>query len=83
MADDEDKIASMMRLSLSDAATNCVRDNATACLTLRSGVQLIGVLKKSDSAYEKTAHMSVDGGWVTVLIEEIAAVQAIPAKTRF
>lgn len=63
-----------MKLALHDAANNCVRDGATAILTLRSGVVVKGDLQKptgTDSVLLRTPD-----GWVTVLIEEIAAIEA-------
>lgn len=63
----------IMRLTLSDAATNCHRDGALAKLTLRSGVEFEGKLKQPSSG-GVTAHMKIGDGWATILIEEIAAV---------
>lgn len=65
---------SAINLALHDAATNCIRDGATATLTLRSGVQIIGKLEKSN--LRDTAHLKTDrDGWATVLAEEIVAVE--------
>lgn len=63
-----------INLALADAANNCIRENAKATLTLKgSGVQYTGRLDRSnvgDTAQVHTEH----GGWVTVVIDEIAAV---------
>lgn len=68
-------VVSMINLSLHDAATNCSRDGATAILTLRSGVQLSGKLERP-SADPLSAHIKTATGWITVLVEEIVAVEA-------
>lgn len=39
---------SALPLSLHDAATNCDRDGGIATLTLKSGVQFVGKLKKDN-----------------------------------
>lgn len=68
-----------INLALVDAANNCVRHSARAILTLRSGVRIEGRLEKSSGADLGTTHMKLDdGGWMTVLIEEIAVVEAHP-----
>ena len=61
-------------LALHDAATNCTRDGATAHLTLRNGIVITGKLEKS--TIRETAHMKTNKGWITVLTEEIIAVEA-------
>lgn len=62
-------------LSLIDAANNCTRDGAVAVLTLRSGATFEGRLEKPSST--ATVHIRTkDGGWDTVVIEEIAAVSS-------
>lgn len=72
---------SALILSLHDAATNCERDGGQATLTLKSGVQFVGKLKKENSSLHvegATVHMSVEpGGWATVLVREIAAVSVV------
>lgn len=76
-------IDSMIWITLSDAATNCARDGATAVLTLRSGVQFEGKLKKAPAAFPTTAHMEHDdGGWTTLLVAELVAVTTKKAKER-
>lgn len=72
---------SAIRLALHDAATNCSRDGATAVLTLRSGKQVSGQLEKptvTDTAHVKT----LTGGWATVLVAEIAVVEAVRPEAR-
>lgn len=69
-----------MRLALTDAANNCAREDAIAIVTLKSGVQVSGELQKPSGndcvmAYTET-------GWVTVLIDEIAAVEARRSEGR-
>lgn len=72
---------SVIRISLTDAANNCIRESATAYLTLRSGVVISGKLEKASHSFPATAHLKTDsGGWVTVDIEEIAAVEARPPQ---
>lgn len=67
-----------INLALHDAATNCARDNAICTLTLKSGVQMVGHLKKAPDtgfAYQDTLHIETDsGGWTTVVKDEVAAV---------
>lgn len=81
----DDGINSVIRISVHDAATNCMRDGAVATLTLKSGVQFEGKLKKPSSAFEKTAHIEIGEGWTTVDMAELAAVgvQPAPRHTRF
>ena len=68
---------SRLAIPLLDAANNCEHDGAEAILTLRSGVQFRGKLKKLPSA-SAIAHLKTsEGGWATVLVEEIAAVSAV------
>jgi hypothetical protein len=72
----EEMTHSWMGLSLSDAANNC-RDSsaARATLTLKSGVSFTGKLEKSPDWL--TAMLVPDGGgFVTVLVSEIAAVRS-------
>lgn len=67
-------------LALADAANNCKRQDATAVITLKSGVQYEGKLdrEKLDTG---TAHMELNhGGWVTLDKDEIAAVEAKPKE---
>jgi hypothetical protein len=71
------EIDSAMRLALYDAADNCARHGATVILTLRSGQQIAGQLQKATTSGDTTAHVkTASGGWVTVLIAEIAAIGA-------
>ena len=66
-----------LALALLDAANNCERDGASAILTLRSGREIKG--KLSAPAQPHTAHVALgDGGWATVLVEEIVAVTVTP-----
>lgn len=65
---------SALALSLHDAATNCREHGATAHLTLRSGAVISGSLERP--SITDTAHLKTKTGWATVLIEEIAAVEA-------
>lgn len=64
-----------LTIALIDAATNCEREGATVTLTLRSGVQIKGKLARPARGSD-TAYLGVGLGWATVLIEEIAAVEA-------
>lgn len=67
--------ASMLRISVIDAANNCVRENAVATVTLRSGVQFTGELEKPTQAESTTVHMKTGReGWSTIDFEEIVAV---------
>jgi cytoskeletal protein CcmA (bactofilin family) len=67
-----------LRLSLYDAATNCARDGATAVITLKSGVQFEGALEKQTTPDAETVHVKprAGDGWATILVSEIAAVEA-------
>lgn len=66
-------------LAMADAAFNCERSGAVAIVTLRSGVQLRGNLKRRSGADLGTFHMTFDdGGWATIAEDEIAAVEARP-----
>jgi hypothetical protein len=68
-----------IELALADAATNCAKQGATAVITLRSGVQIEGKLKRNTGADLGTRHLeTATGGWATFRVEEIAAVQARP-----
>lgn len=62
-----------LQLALADAANNCARDGGTATITLRSGVRIVGRLQPK--AAPDWAHLHTKTGWVTVLVEEIAAVE--------
>lgn len=67
-----------LAIALLDAATNCEREGAHAVLVLRSGREIRGKLERYQSG-ATTAHIKArDGGWSTALIEEIAAVTAVP-----
>lgn len=72
------EIDSTIRLSLHDAASNCIEHNAIAVLTLRSGVQLRGKLERPSPNFDTTVHLETRGGWITALMEEIAAIEAVP-----
>lgn len=64
-----------LAIALADAANNCARDSAEAVLTLRSGREIRGELERNAT---NTAHLkTADGGWSTVLVEEIAAVTTV------
>lgn len=66
-----------IELALADAAKNCEEQRATAMVTLRSGRQLIGHLKRQSGADVGTRHIRTDaGGWATFLVEEVAAVES-------
>jgi len=68
-----------LAIALIDAATNCERDGASALLTLRSGREISGKLDKRVGG-SLTVHVKLsDGGWSAVLVDEIAAVTAVPA----
>lgn len=71
-------MSSYLSIAIHDAARNCSRDGATAVLTLRSGHQIVGTLQTPgpvDGAV--TVHIRTEnGGWATVLTEEIAAVES-------
>ena len=64
---------SRLNLALADAANNCVRENAQATLTLKSGVQFTGKLEKP-LPYPETVHLTTPSGWVTIDRDELAAV---------
>jgi hypothetical protein len=72
----------MLPIALIDAATNCARDGAVAILTIKGGVQITGFLEKPiGSLYVEgaTVHIRPSGSgdaWATVLVSEIAAVEA-------
>jgi hypothetical protein len=63
-----------MNLALVDAANNCVRENAQATLTLKSGVQFTGKLEKPSPSFPDTVHLKTPSGWVTIDRDELAAV---------
>lgn len=65
-----------MGLALADAANNCSRQGAKATLTLRSGVQFTGKLQPESAADLGTRHLHTEGGWITVVTDEIAAVES-------
>lgn len=66
----------MLVISLIDAANNCQRNGATAVIVTRAGAQIAGKLQKPKS-HDTTAHIKTrGGGWATVLLEEIAVVEA-------
>jgi hypothetical protein len=69
---------SALAIALLNAATNCERNGATAVLVLRSGREIEGKLERWQSG-ATTAHVKgKHGGWSTALIEEVAAVIAVP-----
>lgn len=70
-----------IRLALIDAANNCVREGATAVVTLRSGVQHEGKLNRA-GVDMGTEQIETDGGWITIDRDEIASVEARP-QARF
>jgi hypothetical protein len=63
-------------LALADAANNCTREGATALITLKSGVQIIGSLQRQSGADLGTRHVHTATGWATFLVDEVAAVEA-------
>lgn len=65
-----------MNLALMDAANNCIRENATATVSLKGGVQLTGRLQRPSGADLGTMHMHTKTGWVTFLTDEVAAVES-------
>lgn len=66
-----------INLALADAAVNCSKEGATAVITLRSGVQLVGKLERQNTADLGTRHMRTDsGGWITFATDEVVAVEA-------
>jgi hypothetical protein len=70
-----------IELALSDAAKNCAEQGATAIVTLRSGAQLEGSLQRDSGADLGTRHFRTSlGGWITFCVEEVAAVEAKPAR---
>jgi hypothetical protein len=65
-------------LALADAANLCARGEAKAAIVLRSGVRYKGQLSK-DSHRSGSAHLRLEGGgWVTIDVGNIAAVEAMP-----
>lgn len=73
-----------LRLALTDAANCCAREGASATLTLKgSGVQVTGKLD-GPAVHADTAHIhKPDGGWATLALNEIAAVETTPYRTSF
>jgi hypothetical protein len=73
-----------LNLALHDAARNCERDQALATLTLKSGAAISGKLERpavGEFAGKSTVQVrKPDGGWATVLVAEIAAVEVTPTK---
>lgn len=65
-----------IRIALVDAANNCVREGATATITLRSGVQVTGKLQRNEANMDSYVVRLPGGGWVVILIEEVAAVES-------
>lgn len=65
-----------INLALADAANNCARENAVATITLKSGRQFTGTLKRGAGVDSDTHVMEVGQGWVTFLKDEVAAVQS-------
>jgi hypothetical protein len=67
-----------IELALADASNNCVREDAMATITLRSGVRYTGKLKKrpSDLGSDTRLLELSGGGWVGLRVEEIAAVES-------
>jgi hypothetical protein len=66
-----------IELALADAAKNCNEQGASATLTLRSGVQIVGKLERESGADLGTRHVHHrHGGWTTVRVEEVAAVES-------
>jgi hypothetical protein len=63
-------------IAIADAADNCVKQGAVARLTLRSGAQFTGTIKRSNVDLN-TVHISIGSGWATILEAEIAAVQSL------
>lgn len=71
----------MLYLSLHDAANNCLNQNATAHIYLTSGSILSGKLEKPNGTFasNKTIHLKHDdGGWSTILLEQVIAVRLAP-----
>jgi hypothetical protein len=70
-----------LTLALADAANNCMRDGATATITLNSGVQLVGKLNTQKGVDMGSRHMETEGGgWITFLVSETAAVGVEPRQ---
>lgn len=65
-----------INLALADASNNCKREGANATISLKSGLQFTGKLKRDNSPFDTCVIHTEGGGWVTVLIEEIAAVSS-------
>ena len=65
-----------INLALADCANNCLRDGATAIISLKSGVVLVGQLERVGGTDLGTRHMKTPTGWITFLAEEVAAVEA-------
>lgn len=63
-----------IRLALHDAANNNTQDGATTTVTLKSGVMIKGRVKKPPQGMDTVLIETNDGGWETVVIEEIASV---------
>lgn len=71
-------LKSVLRLAIVDAAKNCAEKGAIATISLRSGLQFGGVLERPPSPGFDTIHMQVDQGWITIDVDEIVAVGAMP-----
>lgn len=66
-----------IELALADAANNCNREGALATITLRSGREVTGRLEQKSGADLGTRIVHKrSGGWTTVRVEEIAAVES-------
>lgn len=72
---------SPLTIALADAANNCMREGATATITLKSGVQLVGKLNTQKGVDMGSRNIETEGGgWVTFLVSETAAVGAEPRQ---
>lgn len=63
-----------INIALIDAANNCAARGAKATLTLRSGVQFTGRLRKDNLLDTVVIYPEGETGWTTVRVGEIAAV---------
>jgi hypothetical protein len=70
-----------LTLALADAANNCMQQGATATITLKSGVQLVGKLNTQKGVDMGSRHIETEGGgWITFLVSEAASVGVEPRQ---
>jgi hypothetical protein len=67
-------------LALADAANNCERRGAVATITLKSGIEVVGRIERTNANLTMGTVVvhTLTGGWTTVVKDEIAAVGVEP-----